>query len=105
MSPLEAAWREFLAAHPGVRAMPAEHVTKIKTVWLDGASAALVLLQSENATSLEGLQAAVGAAVEEVIFQTVTAHGPESEDLAELKANVAAAQAELERARSGRKTN
>jgi hypothetical protein len=45
---LERCWREFLAQHPEVRAMPRDHVDKIKRVWLDGAQSAQQVLVDSN---------------------------------------------------------
>ena len=78
---LEHYWREFLAAHPEVRAMTAEHVNKIKTVWLDGVQAVLMVVKNRNPEgpkTVSGLQAALAHVNDESMAAIAKAYGREN---------------------------
>lgn len=80
MTDLEKYWREFLAEHREVRAMTREQVNKVRSVWLDGAQATLLVLRDAcpNGPELEALKASLEATNDEVMAGIAVCHGKEN---------------------------
>lgn len=69
MTDLERYWREFLAEHPEVRAMTRQQVSKVNSVWLDGAQGLLLALRDackDGAPDLERIMTAMESAGDEI---------------------------------------